>query len=898
MEFWKRKKGAPQSPYGPNSPQGSGAHTGVSPLTISEPIHNMEPFAPYTSSATSIPSAGGNGGRSPVIHTSTAVGSPSQAEYLSNSFGDAEFRDRYKSYRQQRRLSHTMPGVPGQRTSNMSTGSNEHINRATTPVQQHQQQQESFQPNMGMMSRQRSHDADSMTMVPALSSAHRALSVASTASTGNEEASKHAATAGGPPRGSLRSTRSSASGRSNPGATASIVSTGGAGMSFGMMGIGDSRDSTYSTQSLRSASNGNRPAPLMQSASTMSVSSTGSQGGGRRSGIAIGAPAPAPSELDTESISEEEINLMLGRLMDEMDIKDAQRMQMQKMSVSNKLKLLKQHRQLESFQMDSKGNAPEYFYRYLTETDIRSLPKQMLVHLRVCVSTQPVNWVRQFVEMQGLEALSECLGILNHAGTRKGDDITKEMEITKCIKSMVNIQWGAQDVLRYPSCVHNLCFSIDAPSLLTRKLISEILTYICYLNVPTGHASVLKGLDKLQKFREMQKRFEPWMRALELAIDGRGRMGSKVGVSEELRQLGGTADRDLTDYVLSSMIFVNAVVGVSDDVEMRIHYRNQLNAAGLSRIIKKLRASFDSPLVTLQINKFDKDAEQDHTDVLELYNQQIMQDMTDPEEVFQAIMAQLDDDDRSREHFLSILQRLLLLREDYVSEPTAAGGDDGRANKARYYQLLDEITTQVVMDIRNGEGLGSDYDSDVDLEDRPRTNRAGNAFATQYGVSVAGIIDKFSNEEQLEDAVRESKELRDQLEKVTRQKNELELEVSLKSDGLVGTLKTKILALEDLLRMSRHTIEALQTQIKEMRDQFTQKLAKQDSQLKQLYSALQDGVNEQDMLRRLRDDLTLENEVLRSGVALEPADHNPDEIVINHDLLLSEIEKLKRQRPA
>ncbi|KAJ1846191.1 hypothetical protein LPJ73_004607, partial [Coemansia sp. RSA 2703] len=565
MEFWKRKKGAPQSPYGPNSPQGSGAHTGVSPLTISEPIHNMEPFAPYTSSATSIPSAGGNGGRSPVIHTSTAVGSPSQAEYLSNSFGDAEFRDRYKSYRQQRRLSHTMPGVPGQRTSNMSTGSNEHINRATTPVQQHQQQQESFQPNMGMMSRQRSHDADSMTMVPALSSAHRALSVASTASTGNEEASKHAATAGGPPRGSLRSTRSSASGRSNPGATASIVSTGGAGMSFGMMGIGDSRDSTYSTQSLRSASNGNRPAPLMQSASTMSVSSTGSQGGGRRSGIAIGAPAPAPSELDTESISEEEINLMLGRLMDEMDIKDAQRMQMQKMSVSNKLKLLKQHRQLESFQMDSKGNAPEYFYRYLTETDIRSLPKQMLVHLRVCVSTQPVNWVRQFVEMQGLEALSECLGILNHAGTRKGDDITKEMEITKCIKSMVNIQWGAQDVLRYPSCVHNLCFSIDAPSLLTRKLISEILTYICYLNVPTGHASVLKGLDKLQKFREMQKRFEPWMRALELAIDGRGRMGSKVGVSEELRQLGGTADRDLTDYVLSSMIFVNAVVGVSDD---------------------------------------------------------------------------------------------------------------------------------------------------------------------------------------------------------------------------------------------------------------------------------------------------------------------------------------------
>ncbi|KAJ2705088.1 hypothetical protein FB645_002741 [Coemansia sp. IMI 203386] len=891
MEFWKRKKGTapPQSPHAANT---SGAAPGVYPLTISEPIHNLEPFVPYGGSSAGTSSVPAAGRRSPAVGGGA---SPSQnSEYLSSSFGDAEFRDRYKSYQRQRRLSHNSSGAPGQRVSNMSTGSSDQGNRPTTPVQQ---TGEVGFPMMvpGMMTRQHSHDIDTMMVAPQLSSSNRGLSISSGEDTATLVAKGGAsgAAAQGAPRGSLRSTRSSASGRSN--ATASAVSAVSVGE-----GMRDSTYSAHSTHSLRSTgtSMSSRPAPLMQSNSSMSVSVGAPSNAGRRSGIAIGAPvSTASSGFDPEGISEEEINLMLGRLMDEMDIKDAQRMQMQKMSVSNKLKLLKQHRQLESFQMDSRGNAPDYFYRYLTETDIRSLPKQMLVHLRVCVSTQPVNWVKQFVEIQGLEALSECLGILNHAGSRKGDDITKEMEIIKCIKSIVNIQWGAQDVLRYPTCVHNLCFSIDAPSLLTRRLISEILTYICYLNVPTGHATVLKGLDKLQKFRDMQKRFEPWMRALELAIDGRGRMGSKVGVSEELRQMGGTADRDLTDYVLSSMIFVNAVVGVSDDVEMRIHYRNQLNAAGLSRIIKKLRSGFDSPLISLQINKFDKDAEQDHADVLELYNQQIMQDMTDPEEVFQAILAQIDDDDRAREHFLSILQRLLLLRDDFVAEPSGAGNGAGNNNKARYYQLLDEITTQVVMDIRNGEGLASDYDSEVDAEDRPRTNRAGDAFTTQYGVSVAGIIDKFSNEEQLEEAVREAKDLREQLEKVTRQKNELELEVSLKSEGLVGTLKTKIFALEDLLRMSRHTIEALQTQIKELRDQFTQKLAKQDSQLKQLYSALQDEVSEHDMLRRLKDDLTLENEVLRSGVAMESSEHNPDEVVLNHDLLLAEIEKLKSMRP-
>lgn len=867
MEFWKRKKGQTSGSGSPPPPAPNAVPHNINITTISGPIHNME---------ASIPSS-----RNAMAPNDVA---PSPTSDFS-SVGDAEFRERYRAYMQHRRQSHSSQTRP---TITADTTEPSVTTRQPVPIN-------SFE--------------------------RRAPSVASSVGSAgnNEDARISSASGGGPPRGSLRSTRSTATstGTNNPQSIATAaVRHPPANSSANEMAL---RDSSLPRNNSKTTSTNTVPARFPSSASSMSVASVSSSNAGstnnRRSGMVM---MGASSNDGLEQLDDEEINILLGRLMDEMDLKGVQRVQMQRMSTPNKIRLLKQHQQLESFHMDSKGNSPEYFYQHLTETDIRSLPKQMLVHLRVCVSTQPVNWVKQFVEIQGLEALSDGLGILNHAGVRKGDDITKEMEIIKCIKSLVNIRWGAQDVLRYPACVHNLCFSIDAPSLLTRRLISEILTYISYLNVPTGHATVMKGLDKLQKFREMQKRFEPWMRALESAVDGRGRMGSKVGASEELRQLGGTADRDLTDYVLSSMIFINAVVGVSDDVEMRIHYRNQLNAAGLGRIIKKLRGDgLDSPLIALQVNKYDKDSEQDNADVLELYNQQIMQDMTDPEEVFQAILAQIDDDDRARDHFLSILQRLLLLRDDFIGNSDSASVNSGNmvvagsraTNKSRYYQLLDEITTQVVMDIRNGDSLGSEEDDEYfDDDDQPNMGggarsgrhlgtRTNDAFTAQYGVSVAGIIDKFSNEEQLEEAVREAKDLRDQLEKVTRQKNELELEVSLKSEGLVGTLKTKIFALEDLLRMSRHTIEALQTQIKELRDQFTQKLAKQDSQLKQLYSALQDEASEHDMLRRLKDDLTLENEVLKSGVALEPSEDDPDHVMLNPELLLAEIEKLKKQRP-
>ncbi|KAJ2021648.1 hypothetical protein IWW57_004845, partial [Coemansia sp. S610] len=361
MEFWKRKKGgAPPTPVPPSG--------NISPSTISGPIHNLE-SAP----------------RSPVA----------SQDSMGASFGNAEFRERYKTYRQQRRQSHTS------RSSQLTTGSNEG-ETAPPPM-----------PSSGplVMSRHWSHDEGS---------AQRAPSVISTASSAGSISGPGAD--GGPPRGSLRSTRSAATGR---------PLTGGG-------------------ESVRSASR------------VTSVPSSVVVGGAFPS--ATGMSIPRMPELE---LSEEEVNLMLGRLMDEMDLKDAQRVQMHQMSTANKLRLLKQHKQFEAFPTDNRGNAPEYFYQSLIGTDIRTLPKQTLVHLRVCVSTQPVNWVKQFVEIQGLEALSDSLGILNHAGVRKGDDITKEMEIIKCIKSVVNIQWGAQDVLRYPTCVHNLCFSIDAPSLLT-----------------------------------------------------------------------------------------------------------------------------------------------------------------------------------------------------------------------------------------------------------------------------------------------------------------------------------------------------------------------------------------------------------------------------------------------
>ncbi|KAK9694040.1 hypothetical protein K7432_013605 [Basidiobolus ranarum] len=63
----------------------------------------------------------------------------------------------------------------------------------------------------------------------------------------------------------------------------------------------------------------------------------------------------------------------------------------------------------------------------------------------------------------------------------------------------------------------------------------------------------------------------------------------------------------------------------------------------------------------------------------------------------------------------------------------------------------------------------------------------------------------------------------------------------MKSDGLVGILKAKIYSLEDLVRMSRYTIESLENEIKEIREQYRSKLTNQATQLKELYLMIRES---------------------------------------------------------
>lgn len=84
----------------------------------------------------------------------------------------------------------------------------------------------------------------------------------------------------------------------------------------------------------------------------------------------------------------------------------------------------------------SKGSPDWYVKRIVDQT----LKPSQYTALNVCLRTLQVSWVREFIENQGHIALATALGQVNQRSSKRDDDITKEHEILKCLKVVLNNQ--------------------------------------------------------------------------------------------------------------------------------------------------------------------------------------------------------------------------------------------------------------------------------------------------------------------------------------------------------------------------------------------------------------------------------------------------------------------------
>lgn len=400
-----------------------------------------------------------------------------------------------------------------------------------------------------------------------------------------------------------------------------------------------------------------------------------------------------------------------------------------------------------------------------------------------------------------------------HQASTSEKDLDREYDLVKCLKALMNNRHGADDALQHQGIIIAMVSSLTSPRLITRKLVSEVLTFICHWGHGEGHLKVVQAMDHLKHQNSETGRFDAWMRMVEVPVDGRGKMGSMVDASDEFR--GGRIGMEnlLMEYALSTLFMVNMMIDAPEkDLQLRCHLRSQFNGAGVKRILVKME-DFQYEAIDKQIERFRNNEAVDYEDILQREGGSIKDDMTgnvqdlqDPTQIVDAIMNKVQGT-RTHDYFLSAMQHMLLIREN---------GDE---DMLRMFQLVDAMLSYVAMDRRL---------PDMDLKQ-------------SLNFTVQSLLDRLYTDSESRQMFEDATEARQVADAALAERDEMRDQVELGSNGLVAKLQKQIQEQAAVIDLQARQNETLKAELAESQRTRGQDLQRQELETRELYLMLRDA---------------------------------------------------------
>ncbi|KAL2353202.1 cytokinesis protein [Cryomyces antarcticus] len=461
--------------------------------------------------------------------------------------------------------------------------------------------------------------------------------------------------------------------------------------------------------------------------------------------------------------------------------------------------------------------SPEWYVKKVMDNSITA---QQLQSLSVSLRTQPIGWVKQYVEAQGQVALTSVLAKINRrqgqgpapSNSSSDRDLDREYDIVKCLKALMNNKYGADNALTHGSVVTALAASLISPRLNTRKLVSEVLTFLCHWADGQGHTKVLQALDQLKSSQGETGKFDAWMRIVEVTIDGRGKMGSLVGASDEVRSGGIGMENLLMEYAVASLFLINMIVDAGKDVQFRMHLRALFTSCGIKRILTKMEG-FQYEVIDKQIDRFRTNESIDYEDFLERENSSMadsvegeVKDLSNPAQIADAIMSKVKET-RSADYFQSAMQHMLLIR------------DNESEDRARMFQLVDAMLSYVAMDRRL---------PDMELKQ-------------SFNFTVQSLMDKLYTDSEARQMRQETLEARQIADSAIAERDEMRAQVALGADGMVAKLQKQLQEQNAIIEIQHRQTEALKADLADLQRVRAHEMQRNELETRELYLMLRDA---------------------------------------------------------
>uniref|UniRef100_A0A6I8PE71 Diaphanous related formin 3 n=1 Tax=Ornithorhynchus anatinus TaxID=9258 RepID=A0A6I8PE71_ORNAN len=288
-----------------------------------------------------------------------------------------------------------------------------------------------------------------------------------------------------------------------------------------------------------------------------------------------------------------------------------------------------------------------------------------LESLRVSLTSNPVSWVENFGQ-EGLGLLLDVLERLVHSKTQEKVMKRSQHKVIQCLKALMNTKYGLERIMGEERSLLLLAKAIDPRQPNMMMDIVKLLSAICIV----GEESILSEV-----------------------LDAFTTAGEERNIDRFSSIVEGLQDNSVQLQV-ACMQLINALVTSPDDLDFRLHIRNEFMRCGLKKILPDLKCIKNDGL-DIQLRVFDEHKDED---LIELSHrlEDIRAELEYPSD------SEIFKETRAEGYFLSILQHLLLIRNDYFIRP-------------QYFKLIEECVSQIVLH-RNGTDPDFTYRKRIDVD--------------------------------------------------------------------------------------------------------------------------------------------------------------------------------------
>lgn len=398
------------------------------------------------------------------------------------------------------------------------------------------------------------------------------------------------------------------------------------------------------------------------------------------------AELPLPQPFFDErsmNLSEKEIIDLFEKMMEDMNLNEERKAPLRGKDLSTKREMVVQYISataksitgskvaggLRNSKHECTLSSQEYVHELRSGiTDERLL--NCLESLRVSLTSNPVSWVNNFGH-EGLGLLLDALEKLLDKKQQESIDKKNQHKLIQCLKAFMNNKYGLQRILGDERSLLLLARAIDPRQTSMMTEIVKILSAVCIIGEENILDKILAAMT-IAAERNNKERFAPIVEGLE---------------NHEAQQLQ-----------VACMQLINALVTSPDELDFRIHLRNEFLRCGLKKILPDLKEMEE---LDIQLKVFNENKEEDREELSHRLDD-IHAEMDDMNEVYH-LLSNMVRDTAAEPYLLSILQHLMLIRNDYYIRP-------------QYYKVIEECVAQVVL---HRSGMDPDFGYrerlDVDL---------------------------------------------------------------------------------------------------------------------------------------------------------------------------------------